>query len=375
MRSLLLLIVVATAVAGCGKDGESGTLGAGARSASGYEAFATANTTRINGADPVQSAAAAARAAFPRGADAVVLADTSQWQTALAASVFLSGPLRAPTLLTRDGEIPQETREALAFLDPQGAARANGAQIIRIGSAPTPKGLKLIEVPAPDAFNGARSIDTLQAGAARQLSDHVIVTSTEEPEWAMPAASLAARSGAPILFTRKDKLPPQTAAALDAHGRPRILLIGNEEVVSEAAEQQLADLGTVVRIGVSSPTRASIAIARLKDPGFGWGIVDPGHGLVFTSGDSPLDAVAAAPLAVTGAHAPLLVTGDADELSETLALYLRSIRPGYRADPARAVYNHGWLIGDTDALSVQLQSRIDGLLAIRRIGDGAGGQR
>ena len=37
-------------------------------------------------------------------------------------------------------------------------------------------------------------------------------------------------------------------------------------------------------------------MARYRDGAFGWGIVDPGHGLVFARAGRPLDAAAAAPL-------------------------------------------------------------------------------
>ena len=40
------------------------------------------------------------------------------------------------------------------------------------------------------------------------------------------------------------------------------------------------------------------------------------------------------------------------------------MQPGYRRDPVRAFYNHGWVMGDEAALSVASQSRIDSLLEI-----------
>jgi hypothetical protein len=44
--------------------------------------------------------------------------------------------------------------------------------------------------------------------------------------------------------------------------------------------------------------------------------------------------------------------------------YLLDIQPGYERDPVRGVYNHGWLIGDEQAISVEDQARIDSLLEI-----------
>jgi hypothetical protein len=99
------------------------------------------------------------------------------------------------------------------------------------------------------------------------------------------------------------------------------------------------------------------------DGRFGWGVVDPGHGLVFANASRPLDAAAAAPLSATGTYGPLLLV-EGDRLPRELVQYLLDIQPGYERDPVRGVYNHGWLIGDEDAISVADQSRIDSLLEI-----------
>src|SRR6185436_15136610 len=71
----------------------------------GFPVFATKNTTRVGGADPVADAAAVAQAVFPsRSTDtrpsAVVLVDQDDWRAAIAASVFGSSPVRAPVLFS-----------------------------------------------------------------------------------------------------------------------------------------------------------------------------------------------------------------------------------------------------------------------------------
>ena len=47
--------------------------------------------------------------------------------------------------------------------------------------------------------------------------------------------------------------------------------------------------------------------------------------------------------------------------------YLLDIQPGYDKDPVRGVYNHAWLLGDEDAISVDVQARIDSLLEIQPV--------
>ena len=50
--------------------------------------------------------------------------------------------------------------------------------------------------------------------------------------------------------------------------------------------------------------------------------------------------------------------------------YLLDIQPGYDDDPVRGVYNHGWSIGDEQAISIDVQSRIDTLLEIQPVAAG-----
>ena len=57
----------------------------------------------------------------------------------------------------------------------------------------------------------------------------------------------------------------------------------------------------------------------------------------------------------------------ANALPAPLQDYLLDIQPGYDKDPVRGVYNHGWMIGDEDAISVDVQARIDTLLEIQAV--------
>jgi hypothetical protein len=129
----------------------------------------------------------------------------------------------------------------------------------------------------------------------------------------------------------------------------------------------LGRLGDVTRVGSGDPVRSSIDFARYIDGSFGWGVVDPGHGLVFARADRPLDAAAAAPLSASGTYGPLVLLSNADRLDAPVNDYLLDIQPGYRKDPVRGVYNHGWIVGDAKAISVGVQARIDLLLEITRV--------
>jgi ell wall binding domain 2 (CWB2) len=374
---IVLLGCAALAIAGCGKKGND--VGGGpvigkkggdesAARALGFPAFATKNTTRVGGADPTADAAGVARAVFAGTSAttkpaAITIVDRGDWQGATAAAVLMSPPVRAPILLSDESDLPQASAGTLAALHPTGSKPVDGAQVIRVGNVAKPKGYKTTNVTGSNPFALAAAIDRLHASAVGRTSDRVVVTTGERPEFAIPAAGWAAKSGDPILYVKRDSVPKETAAALRSHQAPKIYVLGPPDVVSDKVLTQLRRQGTVTRIGGRDPVANAIAFARFVDGRFGWGVVDPGHGLVFVDSGRPLDAAAASPLSATGTYGPiLLVSGGA--LPASLVQYLLDIQPGYERDPVRGVYNHGWIIGDENAISVQDQSRLDSLLEI-----------
>ncbi len=195
-------------------------------------------------------------------------------------------------------------------------------------------------------------------------SNRVIVVSADAPGYAMPAASWSAKSGDPILFVRKDSVPPETRAALQAHRKPKIYVLGPSTVVSPKVTRLLRKLGSVTRVGDQDVASNAVAFARFRDGEFGWGITDPGHGLVFASAGRPADAAAAAPLSASGTYGPLLVLPEAGRIPASLKQFLLDVQPGYDRDPVRGVYNHGWIIGDAKAIDIGVQAQIDDLLEI-----------
>ena len=338
----------------------------------GFPAFATRNTTRVGGADAIADAAGVAQAIYPsRDRDtrprAVTLVDTTDWRVAVSAAQLMSPPLRAPLLFSEQGTLPPASEQALGRLIPTGAKEAGGAQVIRVGEAAVAEGYKTTEVEGADHAALAQAIDRLQSAAAGKASPAVVVASSEQPGFSMPAAGWAAKSGHPVLWVTRDAVPAATRAAITAHKRPKIYVLGPESAISKKVLDQLSKLGDARRIDGADPVANAIAFARFSDGSFGWNVVDPGHGLVFASTQRPLDAAAAAPLSAAGTYGPLLLVTAANALPAPLQDYLLDIQPGYDKDPVRGVYNHGWMIGDESAVSVDVQARIDSLLEIQAV--------
>jgi hypothetical protein len=341
----------------------------------GFPVFATKNTTRVAGADPVADAAGVARAVYPARTDessphAVVIVEQGDWRAAISAAQLMARPLRAPVLFSDGGELPAASAEALQELAPTGADEAGKAQVIRIGNAAKPQNRRVTDVTGSSSASLAQAIDKLQTSAAGGPTDAVLVAPADSPQFAMPAAAWAAKSGQPVLWTLKSSLPAETRAAIAAHPKARIYVLGPAEAIAENVVTELAKLGKTKRISGPDPVSNAIAFARFSDGRFGWNVVDPGHGIVFANASRTLDAAAAAPLSSSGQYGPLLLMSDAAALPAPVQEYLLDIQPGYQKDPVRGVYNHGWLMGDETAISADVQSRIDALLEIQPVESG-----
>ncbi len=430
---LVAALLLGATLAGCGKSLPSEGQGRGASvttvagtSQLAASGLATRNTMRLGGANPVADAAAVALATYPgltpaTRPQAVVLVDDRDWPAALAASALASAPLRAPILYSEGSSLPALSAQALAALKPTGAARLGGAQVIEVGAATAPTGYRALALRGrPTASTGAapgsKPTETTGSGTGSTSGENspgeaggngpaavaaqverlvavlhggrphrvIVVGADGPPSLAMPAAGLAAESGVPILPVNAAAVPPATRTVLAHLHRPIIYAMGPPSAVSHTALAELMRFGAVRRIyptpgadGASGPGTSgedpadnAIAAARFSDGAFGWGVDQPGHGLVFANASRPLDAPAAAPLSASGDYAPLLLLERSNQVPPVLSEYLRDIRPGYSEAPeseypaVRGTYNRGWLIGDETAIAPIVQAELDTMLEI-----------
>jgi hypothetical protein len=344
----------------------------------GFPAFATKNTTRVAGPDPAASAAGVALAVFPstggvKGPAAVSLVADDDWAAGIAAASLMAAPIRAPVLVSGAGEVPAFTADALRALGPAGSNATDGKQAFTIGAVTVPEDLKALRVTGSGAAAVGEAVDGLRQRLTGADPKHFVLVSSEQPEFAMPAAAWAARSGDPVLFASRKKVPKPTLAAIRRHPGAPVYVLGPPSVISDEALAPVREIAaSVERIAGQDPVQNAIAFARFAGGDFGWDINDPGHGFAIANIDSPLSAAAAAPLSASGTWGPLLLTDDPDEVPPALREYLLDVKPGYVGNPTRAVYNHVWLIGDQNAVSVSFQAQVDDLAELVQVRSGLG---
>jgi hypothetical protein len=364
----------APAPAPANKGGEETSSSSQTTEALGYPGFATNNTTRIGGSDPASNAAGAALAVFPsttpdQRPDAVTLVGEEDWAGAIAAAVLMAPPVRAPILFSTPGEVPEVTDEALDALDPQGSPGSGEAPLFAIGKLAYPGEAAPVDSGEPAAT--AAQIAGLRDRLFGKPPKHLVIASSSRPDFAMPAAAWAARSGDPILYAEESKLPAPTATALKQHSKVPVYVLGPSSAISSKVVREISKIAPrVKRVSGEEPVANALAFARYSDGSFGWNVNDPGHGFVLARSDSPADAAAAAPLSASGTWGPLLLTDDASALPAAVRSYLLDVKPGYTTDPTRAFYNHVWVIGDQEAIGVNQQAEVNELAELAKIGGG-----
>lgn len=342
----------------------------------GYPSFATNNTVRIGGANAAANAAGAALAAFPsttaeQRPAAVTLVDEDDWGGAIAASVLTALPVRAPILFSAPDEVPVVTEEALDALDPQGSEETGGVSLFVVGNVAVPERPgQGLPIDSGDPAATAAQIATLRDRLFGEAPEHVVVAPSSSPEFAMPAAAWAARSGDPVLFSGAKKLPPATAKALENHPKAPVFVLGPPAAISDDVVEEIDEIvKRVERVARKEPATNALALARYDQGTFGWNVRDPGHGFVLARSDAPANAAAAAPLSASGTWGPLLLTEAADRLPDAVRSYFLDLKPGYTTDPTRAFYNHVWVIGDEDAIDVGQQAEVNELAELAKIGE------
>jgi putative cell wall binding repeat protein len=331
----------------------------------GFPATATRNTIRVGGGDAAADAAGVASAVFPATGGstrptAVVVVDENDWQGAVTAAVLAGSPIGAPLLVSDGDSLPAVSQDTLDRLKPKGSDLSKDAKVIRVGTGVArPSGYKTAVIEGKDPYERGAAIDRFFSAARGRPSSDVVVASGERATWAMPAAAWAARSGDSVLLTKRAAVPAPTVKALREHSKPNIYVLGPQSVISSKVARRLGRLGKVRRIQGPTPVQNAVAFARYQRGGFGWGVQVPGYNFTLASSSRPLDAAAAASLATRGVFAPLLLTDQTARLPRSLETYLLSVQPGYEDDPAQAVYNRVWILGDDKTISIDAQSRVD----------------
>ncbi|QED49416.1 cell wall-binding repeat-containing protein [Cytobacillus dafuensis] len=347
--------------------------------------FSTKNVTRLDSKNLIDAAVSVSKTIWPATQDdnkpgTVLLVPADNWQYALAATDLIHHPNNGPVLFYEDGDIPEETMKELKRLSPVG--NDDGTEVMVIGDADQKiidllKDYSIEQITGDDSAEFAKNVDLTYAEVAGDIPQSVIIVSSEEEAklYSLLAANWIAHMPEPVLYVTKDSIPDATVDALKLrNNRANIYILGPDTAVTSDIENKLQEFGSVTRIQGKDPVETSIAFAKFKDEKtkFGWGLTEPGYGLEFISTENAEFAIAGAPFAHLGKHAPLIWL-DKGELSAETHEFLAQLQPTFKDDPTVGPYNHAFILGSSDAISMKTQGMIDQMLEITSASGGGHG--
>ncbi|WP_432571988.1 beta strand repeat-containing protein [Kineococcus sp. SYSU DK005] len=290
-----------------------------AQAAPGFDPSAA--SAQVAGLDRFDTAARIARATFT-AAPTVIIANGDRVIDAQAAG-YLAGQNNAPILLTRAGDVPQVTLDAIRAL---GATRAfvlgdNVSVSAAARTQLTAAGLTLTAIAGDNRFDTAADIYNVPTTKAKTvfLARGDVPTGQVSPD-ALAAGPLAygrAGNGIPILLTNAGSLPAETRAALVAGGVTRVVVLGNG--ITQAVKNQVTEALPGVAIETIAGEDRSFTAAALANSTYGQAVFNKTSAAI--ANGERVDALAAGPWAAVKGT-PILLTLGTNALGGGTTQYL-----------------------------------------------------
>lgn len=262
--------------------------------------------SRVFGEDRYETAVEISRRGWS-SAEAVVLARGDDFPDALA-GVPLAYELDAPILLTRTDQMMDITAEEIKRLEAEevyilGGTAAISSEIESI--LEEEMGLTTERLGGNNRYHTAALIAEL---VAPRGTDQAAVVNGLNFKDALIASPYAAVEGQPVLLTREDSIPGDTAEALENLGIERSLVVGNTDKVTD---EVLGELPQGERLSNPGHYSNAVEAARYFEP--------EKEKLYVATGEAFADALAGGVLAAVNNRGIMLVD---DSLSGEVSEYL-----------------------------------------------------
>ncbi|TGE33811.1 cell wall-binding repeat-containing protein [Desulfosporosinus sp. Sb-LF] len=178
-------------------------------------------------------------------APVAVLATGGNFPDALTGTV-LAHKVNGPLLLTESDHLTPTVSEELKRLGTQEVYLLGGTAALNDGieQALKDQGILPRRLAGWDQYGTAATI----AGRATPSSTQAFLVNGEHFADALSISSYAAAQGIPILLTRSDSLPTETATALTQMGVQNVTLIGGTAVIKDTIEEQLSKLPQPIKV-------------------------------------------------------------------------------------------------------------------------------
>ena len=273
------------------------------------------NIDRIEGNDRIETAIDASRELFPKGTNAIVLANCERFTDVLTANPFAVQE-NAPVLLTYKNNLPKKTLQEIDRLKAKKIYISGGYEAVskNIIDQLSSMGYEIFRFDGKDRYDTARKIG-IKIREKGNKNSIALVSGEDFPD-ALCMTSIAIKEKTPILLTKKDSIPMYTKIALAEWDIENVKIAGMYKAVSKEVENQV-DKGfkinkkgdnlyngasSLERIGGENRYETSIKIASTAYPNSKLG--------VYATGENFPDALIAANYAGKKQAPVLLVKKD-----------------------------------------------------------------
>jgi putative cell wall-binding protein len=288
-------------------------------------ALTNATTTRLAGTDRYGTAAEIAKAAYPTGADTVIVASGETFPDALAGAA-LAARQAAPVLLTDPKTLSTATSDAITSLKSTKAVILGGTTAVSqdVQDALAKK-VTVSRISGTDRYDTAAkiaaAIGSANIGSTSSRRSALIATGKDFAD-ALAGGALAAAGSTgvlPVLLV-SDTVPAPTKTALQELGITQTVILGGTAAVSAAVASDLQTItgNAPTRLAGADRYATASAIATSELATFGFSAA----GVVLANGVKFADALAGGPLAGK-TKTPILLT-DPATLSAATKSYLNS---------------------------------------------------
>lgn len=210
--------------------------------ASQLASYTSGSVRRIAGADRYQTAAAVSAAFFSPGVSTAFIATGTNFPDALA-GVSYAAKLGVPVLLTQPTALPAATRNELARLKPDRIIVLGGTASVSSSVASALSGYTtggVTRLAGADRYETAVAIS--QAAFGTDVPGSVFLATGSKFPDGLAAAAAAGRRQSPLLLVTKDSLPASVASELQRLNASHTLLLGMQDVISDAVVAQVRAL-------------------------------------------------------------------------------------------------------------------------------------
>ncbi len=265
--------------------------------------------TSVQGADRYATSVAISQAAYPDGADVVIIATGSNWPDALGGAT-LADAVDAPILLTAPNKLPATVIAEIRRLGATKAIILGGKSAVSANVETALRGLvaTVERIGGTDRYATATAIAKASVAAIGTSYDGTVLLATGNTfADALAASPMAAAKGWPLLLVGPRGLAG-IQSTLDSLGATDIVILGGTKAVAAGVQSELAarySTGNVTRLAGANryATSAAIATWAVANADLNW------NDLAVATGENFPDALSGGVLQALDGSVLLLTTG------------------------------------------------------------------